>query len=251
MDYKAEYERVNWENYSSTRTPVNAANLNNMDSAIEKMDKAIEELSQGGGGNSDYSDLENKPSINNVELSGDLSASDLGLLATDSISDWAKASTKPTYTASEVGAMPSNTKIPTVKYTQITTEGTHIGDITIDGTTTEIYAPTSGGGEGGTSDYSELSNKPSINNVTLSGNKTLADLGIEIPTSLSELSDDARHRLVTDSEKSTWNNKASSSSVSTLSSKVTTLQSSYDSLSSDVSDLSDIVGSANSLLEGV
>lgn len=34
------------------------------------------------------------------------------------------------------------------------------------------------GGEGGTSDYSELSNKPSINSVTLSGNKSLADLGI-------------------------------------------------------------------------
>lgn len=33
-------------------------------------------------------------------------------------------------------------------------------------------------GGGGTSDYNDLSNKPSINNVTLSGNKTLADLGI-------------------------------------------------------------------------
>lgn len=35
-----------------------------------------------------------------------------------------------------------------------------------------------GGGGGGTSDYSQLSNKPSINGVTLSGNKTSADLGI-------------------------------------------------------------------------
>lgn len=34
------------------------------------------------------------------------------------------------------------------------------------------------GGEGGTSDYTQLSNKPSINNVTLNGNKSLADLGI-------------------------------------------------------------------------
>lgn len=31
---------------------------------------------------------------------------------------------------------------------------------------------------GGTSDYDNLSNKPSINNVTLSGNKSLSDLGI-------------------------------------------------------------------------
>lgn len=33
----------------------------------------------GGSGTTDYEDLENKPSINEVELSGDLSASDLGL----------------------------------------------------------------------------------------------------------------------------------------------------------------------------
>ena len=32
---------------------------------------------------------------------------------------------------------------------------------------------------GGTSDYSNLTNKPSINNVTLSGNKSLSDLGIQ------------------------------------------------------------------------
>lgn len=35
---------------------------------------------------------------------------------------------------------------------------------------------------GGTSDYTDLTNKPSINNVTLSGNKTTSDLGIdEVP----------------------------------------------------------------------
>lgn len=35
-----------------------------------------------------------------------------------------------------------------------------------------------GTGGGGTSDYSQLTNKPSVNGVTLSGNKTSADLGI-------------------------------------------------------------------------
>ena len=35
------------------------------------------------------------------------------------------------------------------------------------------------GGSGGTSDYSELENKPQINSVTLSGNKSLSDLGIQ------------------------------------------------------------------------
>ena len=39
-----------------------------------------------------------------------------------------------------------------------------------------------GGGSGGTTNYNNLSNKPKINNVELSGNKTTSDLGITIPT---------------------------------------------------------------------
>lgn len=42
-----------------------------------------------------------------------------------------------------------------------------------------------GGGEGGTSNYNELSNKPQINGVTLSGNKTASDLGISGATQIS------------------------------------------------------------------
>lgn len=42
-----------------------------------------------------------------------------------------------------------------------------------------VRAHSSGGGGGGTSDYSQLINKPSINGVTLSGNKTSADLNIK------------------------------------------------------------------------
>lgn len=38
------------------------------------------------------------------------------------------------------------------------------------------------GGSGGTSDYEQLSNKPQINNVELSGNKSFADLGLETET---------------------------------------------------------------------
>jgi hypothetical protein len=41
----------------------------------------------GSGGTTDYTDLENKPKINNVELSGNKSSSDLGLQ--DTISDLA------------------------------------------------------------------------------------------------------------------------------------------------------------------
>lgn len=41
-----------------------------------------------------------------------------------------------------------------------------------------VWANESGGGGGGTSDYTDLTNKPSINSVTLSGNKTASDLGL-------------------------------------------------------------------------
>ena len=40
-----------------------------------------------------------------------------------------------------------------------------------------------GGSSGGTSNYNDLSNKPKINNVELSGNKSLSDLGIATKTS--------------------------------------------------------------------
>lgn len=36
-----------------------------------------------------------------------------------------------------------------------------------------------GGGGGGTSDYDQLSNRPQINNTTLTGNKTSSDLGLQ------------------------------------------------------------------------
>jgi hypothetical protein len=41
-----------------------------------------------------------------------------------------------------------------------------------------VRAHSSGGGGGGTSDYTKLTNKPSINGVVLTGNKTSEDLNI-------------------------------------------------------------------------
>ena len=46
---------------------------------------------------------------------------------------------------------------------------------------------TGGSGGGGSTDYTDLSNKPSINSVTLSGNKTSADLNlVSAPTVLTD-----------------------------------------------------------------
>ncbi len=39
-----------------------------------------------------------------------------------------------------------------------------------------------GGGGGGTDNYNDLNNKPQINGVTLSGNKTTSQLGISVPS---------------------------------------------------------------------
>lgn len=102
----------------------------------------------GGGGTSDYSDLTNKPSINNVTLTGNKSLADLGIAAASAVptktSDltndsgyitgytetdptvpaWAKASSKPTYTAQEVGALPDSTVIPT-KVSDLTDDSGH------------------------------------------------------------------------------------------------------------------------------
>ena len=41
-----------------------------------------------------------------------------------------------------------------------------------------INSKSGGGGGGGTSNYNDLSNKPQIGGVTLSGNKTASDLGL-------------------------------------------------------------------------
>lgn len=70
-------------------------------------------------------------------------------------------------------------------------------------------------------DYSELDNKPQINGVELSGNKTASDLGITIPANLSDLNDDSTHRLVTDTEKSAWNGKADTADIPTALSDLT------------------------------
>ena len=42
----------------------------------------------------------------------------------------------------------------------------------------DLCKPSSSGGSGGSSDYSDLTNKPKINNTTLSGNKSAADLSL-------------------------------------------------------------------------
>lgn len=56
-----------------------------------------------------------------------------------------------------------------------------------------------GGGGGGSSDYDDLTDKPQINSVTLSGNKTSADLGLQPSTEvINKLATDTSVTLVAD-----------------------------------------------------
>lgn len=75
-------------------------------------------------------------------------------------------------------------------------------------------------GGGGTSDYTDLINKPQINSVTLTGNKSLSDLGIQATIDSthklnSDLVDDTNqtNKFVTSTEKTTWNRKLDTSKV--------------------------------------
>lgn len=75
----------------------------------------------GGGVTTDYNNLDNKPSVNNVELVGNKSLKELGIQPAGdyaskgdipNVPDWAMQPNKPSYTASEVGALPDDTVIP-------------------------------------------------------------------------------------------------------------------------------------------
>lgn len=62
-------------------------------------------------------------------------------------------------------------------------------NITID--ENNVISATGGGGSGGTTDYELLENKPQINGIELKGNKSLSELGIDIPTKTSDLDNDS------------------------------------------------------------
>lgn len=59
----------------------------------------------------------------------------------------------------------------------------------------------SGGGTGGTTDYTDLENKPSINSVTLTGNKTSYDLGIDEVPNVNNTDDNKFLKAIYDTEK--------------------------------------------------
>lgn len=121
---------------------------------------------------------------------------------------WAKQQTKPTYTASEVGALPSNTPIPD-SLSDLNDDSTHR---LVTDSEKQIWNNKSNF----SGSYNDLEDKPSIpaEQVNSDWSATSGKAKIlnkpTIPSNLSDLNDDSTHRLVTDTEKSTWNGKQDS-----------------------------------------
>ena len=118
----------------------------------------------GGGGTSNYNDLTNKPSINGVELSGNKTTSDLGI----------------DKTAVGLGNVPNvSTNDQTPTFTQASTRNNIASGEKLSvilGKIAKFFNDLKTVAFSGS--FSDLSNKPSINSVELSGNKTTGDLGI-------------------------------------------------------------------------
>ena len=74
------------------------------------------------------------------------------------------------------------------KISEPETEGTSGQFLQTDGNGGRTWATPSG--SGGTSDYADLTNKPQINSVMLSGNKSLSDLGVASETDIATLKAD-------------------------------------------------------------
>ena len=151
-------------------------------------------------------------------------------------------------------------------------------NITLDQEGNTLTINSTGGGSGGTSDYTDLTNKPKINNVELNGNKTLNDLGIqpagnyalesEIPTKTSDLTNDSGFitgyietdptvpshvKNITQANITSWNNKSDfSGNYNDLTNKPTipVIPTNVSAFTNDVGYLTehqDISGKANKI----
>lgn len=85
-------------------------------------------------------------------------------------------------------------------------------NITLDQEGNTLTINSTGGGGGGTSDYTDLTNKPKINNIELNGNKSLNELGIQpVGNYLTEETDPtvpSYVKNITQANITSWNNKS-------------------------------------------
>ena len=190
----------------------------------EENDKLVEieqeNITVVKGGSTDYKELENKPSINNVTLVDNLNLEDLGI--NNFSGDYTELKNKPTIPAKlsdleNDGDFISDETDPTVPehVKNITEENIKkwneeyelpvateeiLGGVKI-GANLSIDESGNLSAEKVIKSYTELSDKPKINNIELDSTKSLEELGIqpkgdyalksEIPTNISDLNNDS------------------------------------------------------------
>ena len=138
------------------------------------------------------------------------------------VPSWAKAEEKPTYTATEVGALPDDTELFSGSYNDLTDVPTipdSLSDLSDDSThrlVTDAEKTAWNGKSDFSGSYNDLTDKPTIPDAQIQSDWNQSNTSAKdyiknkptIPDSLSDLSDDSTHRVVTDTEKSTWSAKS-------------------------------------------
>jgi len=149
------YERIDFEN--GTTPALNDTNLNAMSKAIDDIDDRVIEVSG--------SVTEVIPEIQELLEDAQGLKDDCETYATNASTSESNARTYAQQAAAGSGG---NALEYASNILKLKRDNTVLSEVTIAG----------GGGGGGVSDYTQLTNKPSINNVTLTGNKTAEDLGL-------------------------------------------------------------------------
>lgn len=148
---------------------------------VSEMPDAIRSISGGGGGTTNYNNLSNKPQINSVTLEGNKSLSDLSIQETLTFdSTPTDGSTNP---VTSDGIYDAFAGVDTALSGKVDTTSVGvangIAELDNDGLVPSSQLPDVA--------YTDVTNKPSINSVTLSGNKTAADLGLVNNTDLTDI----------------------------------------------------------------
>ena len=133
---------------------------------------------EGGEGTTDYNDLLNKPQIEGVTLQGNKTAAQLGLASADDLdakADKDNAVLTGTTNAENVVVSGDLTSDSDASFNNVVVSG----EIDVPTPTADNQAATKKYvDDNATSDYSTLSNKPKINGVELTGDKTDKQLNL-------------------------------------------------------------------------
>lgn len=139
------------------------ANVISLQNTLNSMNNAI---NNAGTGSVDWNNVSNKPTEYPLEFHTHLftdvySGGSLNVPLNRTLEGFAnaisnKANVSHTHTKSQITDFPA---IPTIDWNQLQTSGNKIAEVTINGVSTDVYAPEGGGG--GNPEWTDVQNKPS------------------------------------------------------------------------------------------